>query len=220
MGAANRIASAALLAMAILPAGLAWSAGEQMHGGHDHSHHMSSAAPEVQQGAPLRLPDTVLTDQDGRQQRLLSDVVADKVVIVSFLYTNCTAVCPIVSHTFSQLQDQLGGLFDTRVRLVSLTVDPLHDTPGTLKTYSALHGARPGWLWLTGSAANVSAALRGFGAYSANFENHPAVVLVGDGRSGKWTRLYDIDDPQLLLAKARQYLAARGQDKLASAGKE
>jgi protein SCO1/2 len=220
MRMSNWTTIAAVLGLSMLPAGVARSAEEHQHGGHEHSHHTPSAAPVMPQGLPLRLTDTVLTDQDGRQKRLLSDVVADKVVVVSFLYTNCTAVCPIVSHTFSQLQDQLGSLLDSRVRLVSLSVDPARDTPGTLKAYSAQHGARPGWLWLTGSSANVTEALKAFGAYSANFENHPAVVMVGDGRSGKWTRLYDIDDSQRLLAKAREYLAARGPDKLASAGKE
>jgi len=205
MNKTNWIAGATLLGMALLPHGAA-GAEEAMHAGHEHHQH-AQAAP--QPGAPPRLADIALTDQNGRPQRLLSDVIGDKVVLVSFVYTHCTVVCPVVSHTFSQLQDQLGGLFGSRVRLVSLTVDPARDTPGQLKAYAAQHGARPGWVWLTGSPANVTAALKGFGTYSANFENHPAVVMLGDGRSGKWTRLYDIDDAPRLLAKTLEYLAAR-----------
>jgi protein SCO1/2 len=168
----------------------------------------------------VKLTDTVLADQDGRQMRLLSDVVADKVVVVNFVFTNCADSCPMVSHTFSELQENLGDAMESRVRLVSLTVDPARDTPDKLKEYSARLGAKPGWLWLTGSSPNVTEALKGFGVYSANFENHAGVVLIGDGRSGKWKRAYDLDNAQRLIAKAQEVLAAQGQDKLASAGKE
>jgi protein SCO1 len=211
MEKAKATTGAAVLAIAMLPAGMAWSTE-----GHVHSHPVAAGLPL---GKPVKLADTVLTDQGGRQLRLLSDVVADKVVVVSFVYTNCSEVCPIVSHTFTQLQDQLGALLDNRVRLVSLTVDPARDTPGKLKSYSARLGARPGWLWLTGPVANVTEALKGFGTYSANFENHPAVVLVGDG-SGKWTRFYDTEAPQRLIAVANRYLAAKAAGKFAAAGKE
>jgi protein SCO1 len=75
-------------------------------------------------------------------------------------------------------------------------------------------------LWLTGSSVNVTEALKGFGVYSANFENHPGVVMIGNGRSGKWTRVYDTDDAQLLIGKTQELLAAQGHNKLASAAKE
>jgi protein SCO1 len=209
----KRIAAALVLGVSMLPVGVAW--------GHDPSHHRAAAAvPAVPQGKAVKLSDTVLTDQDGREVRLLSDVVADKVVVVSFVFTSCTDSCPMVSHTFSQLQDKLGGMLESRVRLVSLTVDPARDTPSKLKAYSAQHGARPGWLWLTGSSVNVTEALKGFGVYSANFENHPGVVMIGNGRSGKWTRVYDTDDAQLLIGKTQELLAAQGHNKLASAAKE
>ncbi len=161
------------------------------------------------QGKPVKLADTALVDQDGRPVRLLSDVLRDKVVVVSFIYTSCTDVCPMVSHTLSQLQDQLGPLLDSQVRLVSVTVDPARDTPAVLKAYSARYGATAGWRWLTGSPANVTEALKGFGVYNPHFENHSGVVLIGDARSGTWTRVYENDDPQQMLAKAREYLAAR-----------
>src|SRR6185369_13257639 len=182
MKKARRMAAALALGVSMLPAGSAWS--------HDHSqHHAPAAVAAAPQVKAVKLSDTVLTDQDGRQLRLLSDVVADKVVVVSFVFTNCANSCPIVSHAFSQLQDKLGAMLDNPVRLVSLTVDPARDTPSKLKAYSDQHGARPGWLWLTGSSANVTEALKGFGTYSANFESHPGVVLIGDGRSGKWSRV-------------------------------
>jgi protein SCO1/2 len=189
--------------MALAPACESWA-----HEGHVHAGPAAAATSDVPQGKPVKLADTALIDQDGHPVRLLSDVLRDKVVVVSFIYTNCTDACPMVSHTFSQLQDQLGPMLDAQVRLVSMTVDPARDTPAVLKAYSAQHGAKAGWRWLTGSAANVTEALKGFGVYNPRFENHSGVVLIGDPRSGTWTRVYENDDAQQMLAKAREYLAA------------
>lgn len=217
------LTAALMSSLALLPATSAWSAGAPaMPAGHDHGHHRAppAAKPAQPSDARVQLPDTPLTDQDGRQLRLLSDVVGDKVVVVGFVYTHCTTVCPVVSHVFSQVQAQLGNQLERQVRLVSLTVDPARDTPSRLKAYSAQHGTGTGWLWLTGPAPNVTAALKGFGTYSANFENHPTVVMVGDGRTGQWTRIYGFEDPAALVARVRSYLQARSGATPVAAGKE
>ena len=204
---------ALLAGLALGPAGASWS-----HEGH--MHHGGPAPADLAgapQAKPVKLSDTALVDQNGRAVHLLSDVLRDKVVVVDFIYTNCTDVCPMVSHTFSQLQDALGGMLDSQVRLVSLTVDPARDTPAVLKAYSAQHGARAGWSWLTGTAANVTEALKGFGVYNPNFESHSGVVLIGDPRSGTWTRVYESDDAQHMLGKTRELLAARAHGRMAAA---
>jgi protein SCO1 len=212
--------SATALAIAMLAISHAWSGEDHMHASHDHSRHIPPAVLIKPSGAMVKLPDTVLTDQDDRRLRLLTEVVADKVVVVSFVYTSCTTACPVVSHLFSQVQERLGTLLDSQVRLISLTVDPVRDTPRRLKAYSAQHDARPGWLWLTGPVANVTEALKAFGTYTANFENHPAVIMVGDGRNGKWTRIYGFEDPDSLVRKTLELLAARDGGTGAPASKE
>ena len=196
------------LAVSVLMLGLAlcmpraWS--------HDAGHEGHSSKPPVSvTGKPVRPVDARLVDQDGRTLRLASDVLADKIVVVGFVYTNCTDICPMVSHTFSQLQASLAPLMEKKVRLVSLTVDPARDTPARLKEYSAHFEPKPGWLWLTGEISNVAQALQSFGIHITRPENHPAQILVGDAKSGRWTRLYDIDKPQQVLAKVDELLAAQ-----------
>lgn len=198
---------------------------EHHHAEHDHSdhhhgeHHHDAAVPHGVVGLPqevaLRLPDAPLLDQDGHPQRLVSEVIGDRVVVAGFVYTTCTTVCPVVSALFSRLQDRLGEDLDSRVRLLSLSVDPLRDTPARLKDYAARHGARPGWLWLTGRGEDVAAALKGFGTYTADYRDHPVTILVGDGRSGRWTRFYGFEDPDRLAARVREYLASRDRPGLA-----
>jgi protein SCO1/2 len=71
---------------------------------------------------------------------------------------------------------------------ISIGVDPERDTPEKLAAYAAGLGAGPGWLWLTGTKAEVDRVLIGLGAYSAKLEWRPIMVLVGDARSGVWTQ--------------------------------
>ena len=186
----------------------AWSHGER-HEGH-------SAQPPVSTGKPVKPTDAQLVDQDGRKLRLASDALADKIVVVSFVYTNCTDICPMVSHTFAQLQQSLAPLMEKKVRLVSLTVDPVRDTPARFKEYSEHFEPKAGWLWLTGDISNVAQALQAFGIHITKPENHPGQILIGDAKSGRWTRLYDIDKPQQVLAKVDELLAAQRAQKSAA----
>lgn len=224
-------AVASLLAIALASSGLARAADD--HAGHHHHHHAAPAATvdehaqhkapakaEAPQTVKLKLPDSPLIDQDGQPQRLVSDVLGDKIVVASFVYTSCTTVCPVVSSLFSQLQSRLGGLLGNQVRLVSLSVDPQRDTPARLKDYAASHGAKPGWLWLTGAQPEVTAALKGFGTYTANYKDHPVVIMIGDARSGQWVRYYGFQDPDRLAAQVRQVVAARRDLPLTTARKD
>jgi protein SCO1/2 len=122
----------------------------------------------------------------------------------------------MVSQTFAQLQASLAPMMDKKVRLVSLTVDPARDTPQRLKEYSEHFAPKAGWLWLTGDILDVAQALQSFGIHITNPENHPAQILIGDPKSGRWTRLYDIDRPQQVLAKVDELIAAQRAAKAAA----
>jgi protein SCO1/2 len=97
------------------------------------------------------------------------------------------------------VQGKLGKAVGDEVMLVSMSVDPVRDTPQRLKAYSAKHRAGDGWLWLTGSKGDVDDVLTGLGAYTSNFEDHPSMVLIGDGRSGEWKRLFGFPNPDRIV---------------------
>lgn len=179
-----------------------------------HSEHHAAPAKAAPESVRLQLPDTTLLDRDGRSVRLQSDVLQDGIVVMDFVYTSCTTVCPVVSAILSRVQEALGDRVGSEVRLVSLTVDPLRDTPARLKGYAAKHGAGAGWSWLTGTPQAVNEVLKGVGTYTPNFEDHPAVIMVGDARTGQWSRYYGFVSPQVLLTRidalAAERTAARG----------
>ena len=192
----------------------AQAAGE---GGQDpHAHHRGeSSEPGAATTDAVELHDRTLISQDGEALRFATDVIGDYIVVMDFVYTTCTTVCPVLSAVFGQVQEDLGDTLGREVRLVSVSVDPGRDTPERLKAYSERHGAKPGWFWMTGDKPSVDEVLKGLGAYTPDFEDHPSMVLVGDARSGQWTRFFGFPSPAQLsaavdeLAAARQRLAAQ-----------
>jgi protein SCO1/2 len=84
---------------------------------------------------------------------------------------------------------------------VSITIDPLRDTPQRLREYAGRYEAREGWAWLTGAKPDVDGVLKGFGAYAARFEDHPAMVMIGDARGGPWTRFFGFPSVDELMAR-------------------
>jgi len=175
---------------------------------HDAAHHHppEAVAPA---SAKVTLSEAPLLDQGGKRVRLAQDVIGERIAVVNFIYTSCTTVCPVSSATFQQLQQRLGASLGKEVVLVSITVDPLRDTPQRLREYGARYRAAEGWTWLTGAKQDVDDALKGFGVYTPNFEDHPAMVLVGDARAGKWTRFFGFPSVDELVARIEAMQLAR-----------
>ena len=209
------------LALATAPLGVvAGEAAHDEHAHHDHAaageddphaHHraMMEKPAEAPKSADVDLKDRELLTQDGEPVKVVSDVIGDRVVVIDFVYTTCTTVCPVLTAVFSQLQDKLGDRLGQEVFLVSMTVDATRDTPQRLKAYAAKHNAREGWIWLTGDEIVVDDVLDGMGAYTPNFENHPAMVLVGDGKTGEWSRFFGFPSADRIMTRVDELLAAR-----------
>ena len=174
---------------------------------HDPSHHATpAAAPST---AKVLLRDVPLLDASGKRVRLAQEVIGARIAVVNFIYTSCTTVCPVSSATFQQLQQKLGPRLGKDVVLVSITVDPLRDTPQRLREYAGRYEAREGWVWLTGAKPDVDGVLKGLGAFSARFEDHPATVLIGDASGGPWTRIYGFPSVDELLTRIETAHLAR-----------
>jgi len=175
----------------------------------DHSKH-ATPKQEAPKSVKVSLADTPLVDQDGRKVRLKSDVMAGRIVVVDFIYTTCTTICPIFTATMASVQEKLADLSPGDVKLISMTVDPLRDTPPRLKAYAGKHSARlDNWSFLTGTKADVDVVNKSFGTYTPNIDDHPPMVMVGDSASGQWTRFFGFPSADDLEARVRQLLAAR-----------
>ena len=208
---------ALFIIMVLVPASInAGEAGREQHqaagaGTDPHAHHraMLNKPAEPATNTEVDLLDLTLIDQYGTEMKFVSDVIGDRIVVMDFVYTTCTTVCPVISAVFGQMQKKLGDQLGDEVVLLSVSVDPVRDTPKRLKAYAASHNAKPGWIWLTGHKRTMDKVLDGLGAYSPNFADHPAMVLVGDGRTGEWSRFFGFPNPDRLMKQVNTLQAAR-----------
>lgn len=167
------------------------------------------AAAALPPPSALTLAQATLLDQTGAAVRFPDDVVGGRIVVVDFIFTSCTTICPVLSAKLARLQERLGTRAGGEVRLVSVTLDPVRDTPARLAEFGARFQAGPGWTWLTGASADVTRVLQGLGAYTPRFTEHSPLVLVGDGRTGRWHRFNGFPDVERLLSAVDALSAAR-----------
>lgn len=106
-----------------------------------------------------QLPDFELVDQNGRPFGLRD--LGGAPWIADFIFTRCTASCPVMSERMRRLGERLGK--GSPVRRVSISVDPRHDTPEVLAAYAERFKADAGWRFLTGERDKVFAlSISGF----------------------------------------------------------
>jgi protein SCO1/2 len=126
--------------------------------------------PEIakEEFSPYPAANFTLTDQDG-QSLTLSDL-SGKIILLDFIFTRCPGPCPLLSLKFSQLQQKLGDRLGKEIVLISVTIDPRHDTPEVLKEYARRYQANlSGWKFLTGSTKDIVLTTAAYGAeYQAN----------------------------------------------------
>ena len=185
---------------------------------HDEHRRAPSSAPSTEAPAsrsPKRLDeseqrnyftDTPLLTQDGRQVRFYSDVLKGKVVLISFVYTNCTDICPLLMHNLQDVQDQLGDRFGRDVFFVSISVDPEDDTPEELRKFGERYKAKPGWTFLTGEKVNVDRVVHKLGQYAPDFEDHSMLFLLGDVKNARWQRIRGDLPPEAVVPRVLDLL--------------
>jgi len=155
--------------------------------------------------------DVKLVDQNGRELRLYTDLMEGKTVIINPMFTACTGACPVMSGALGKIQDHLGDRVGKDVRLISITVDPVHDTPAKMKEYAARFHARPGWYFLTGSKENVEAAMRKLGQWVDEPSNHQSLLLIGNDRTGLWKKAFALAPVEELLPVVDSVVNDKGE---------
>ena len=141
---------------------------------------------EVQGFGKVTIPDIVVQDQDGRKGRFYSDLIKDKVVVISFFYTSCNYVCTLQGRTFSKLQSLLGERLGKSIFLISVTTDPETDNSDQLKQWGKRYGIKTGWTLVTGETAEMNKLLIPFTAKPASGGMHLPTTFIGNARTGVW----------------------------------
>jgi len=169
-----------------------------------------TAAPDGGSAAREYFTDVELLDQDGRSHRLFTDLLQDRVVVVSAFFTSCLDSCPIAIAKLAELQSWLGERLGDSVNFLSLTVDPVLDTPPILRAFADQVGAAPGWYFLTGDEPNVTLAQERFGFQASVREAHSNLLLLGNVRTGVWVKAFGPQVDAEDLSKLIDRLLAEG----------
>jgi protein SCO1/2 len=104
------------------------------------------------------LPEVSLVDQHGSAVSLAS--LKGKPVLIDFIYTSCASTCPMLTAKMAAIAHQLGPALGADVTIVSISLDPEHDSPTALAKYAKSHDADgPGWIFLTGPPAQIDQVL-------------------------------------------------------------
>ncbi|MGD8808414.1 MAG: SCO family protein [Gammaproteobacteria bacterium] len=152
-----------------------------------------------------------LVDQDGNTVRFFDDVLKDNVVVIDFIFTNCEGACPLMTQKLTVVRDQLIGRFDNPVKFVSLSIDPLRDTPAALKAFADKHGAdHDGWTWLTGDPRHLQEIIRRLGQYTDDIESHSTMMLAGNVNEAHWMKILPQELPAQITSKIKLLLGESG----------
>ena len=152
----------------------------------------AEATPAYASGRKMMIPDVEVLDQDGNALHFYSDLIKDKTVAINFIFTNCTTICPPLAATFARVQKEMGDKVGKDVHFISISVDPLTDTPERLKAWGAKFKAGPGWTFVTGEKQEMDKLLNALGASVSKREDHTPAMIIGNDAKGVWTRTYGL----------------------------
>jgi protein SCO1/2 len=166
-------------------------------------------AAAIPAGEKMIIPDVELLDQDGRKIHFYSDLIRGRVVVINFIFTTCTTICPPLGATFARVQTELGERAGRDVSFISISVDPVTDTPERLKAWGAKFHAGPAWTFVTGPRPLINELLRALGAATASPQDHSPTVLIGNDARDQWTRTYGLARPSQLVQLIDEAIAGR-----------
>ena len=154
--------------------------------------HKNPVEPQPSTRNKMVIPDVEVLDQHGNALHFYSDLIKNKTVAINFIFTNCTTICPPLAATFARLQREMGDKVGKDVHLISISVDPLTDTPERLKAWGAKFKAGPGWTFVTAEKQEMDKLLNALGAAVSKREDHTPALIVGNDSKGVWTRTYGL----------------------------
>lgn len=195
-----RIAAIAeVLALIWIAAGASHARAQQMDHSHHHHHHAAApAAAEKRSIENYKLPALTLIRQDGGKADFPAELDDGRPVMLNFIYTSCTAICPVTTQVFSQVQEKLGA-DKGKVSMVSVSIDPEYDTPARLDAFAKKYKAGAQWRFYTGTRDASIAVQKAFDAYRGDKMNHVPVTYLRAAPGKPWVRLDGLRSPDDLV---------------------
>ncbi len=168
----------------------------------------AASAAVVESHARYQVPEVQLLRADGVRVALPHELDDGRPVLLNFIFTSCSSICPLASQTFEAVQRRLGPRAAS-VHLVSISIDPEQDTPQRLRAYARKFHAGPGWQHYTGTLQASLATQRAFDAFRGDKMSHTPLTLLRAAPGEPWLRLEGFVTADELLQHVQALLAAR-----------
>jgi protein SCO1/2 len=142
-------------------------------------------------------PKVTLTTQDGEDVQFY-DLIKGRIVAIDLIYTNCQYACPLETARLARAQQLLGDRMGRDIFFISISIDPVHDTPAVLKAYAEQYQAGPGWIFLTGKMEDIDVLSKKLGLWTdpkRSQDGHEPMLLIGNEATGQWTQTNALDNP-------------------------
>jgi len=168
------------------------------------NHDLPLASTASQKDIRPQIPDTLLTDQDGNKHHFYNDLIKGKTVLINAVYTSCAGVCPIQTAVFSKVQSLLGDRVGRDIQIISVTLDPVTDTPARLKEFSERFDVGPGWVFLTGTKQEVTEVLQAMDLYSPVPAQHTPIAAIGHEPGAVWMKVINVTAPTDIVGRMQR----------------
>ena len=174
---------------------------------HQHNHAAMAATELKRSEASYSIPALTLVRQDGKKVSFPAELDDGRPVLLQFMYTSCTTICPVTTQMFSRVQDKLGKEHD-KFHMLTISVDPEYDTPVRLNSFAKKLGAGSQWQFYGGTLESSVALQKAFDAFRGDKMNHVPVTYLRAAPGKPWIRIDGLRTPEDII---REYRSATGK---------
>jgi protein SCO1/2 len=165
----------------------------------------SGRARSLYQDGAAWFTNAEVKTHDGRTLRFYDDVMVGKIVLINFFFTDCDAICPLMTENLACVQELLGPRMGTEIFMASISLQPERDTPEVLAAYAKTYGVGPGWLFLTGKRGDIEVLRHRLGfadsdpVEDADPEQHIGTVRIANEPMHRWAMSPALLNPPALV---------------------
>ena len=192
------------------------------HEGHDHAAHAQHSLEAQSHDHPVQasqaeakfgnyerslhvylVPAATLTNADARTVRIDRLLAADGPVILDFIFTSCSTICPVMSREIAMVPKKLGAAAK-KLHMISVSIDPDNDTPAQLKAYAKQIGAGANWQFLTGSKVEIENMKHAFDFDHGDQLEAAPLIFLRPAPGQPWVRINGLASAEELAGEFRK----------------
>ena len=177
---------------------------------------LAAAAPAradgFRQSGAAWFTNVEVTAHDGKTYRFYDDLMKDKIVLVNFFYTDCDLVCPLATENLALVQEMLGARMGKEIFMLSISLQPKHDTPQVLANYAKRFNIAPGWLMLTGRPDDIELLRHRLGfvdsdpVQDSDLEQHLGTVRIANEPKHRWIMTPALLNPAAIVRAVKRVI--------------